>query len=45
MSPEMTPLLQAAEAKGCRISLGKSMLENQVKRLEHLLGLRQNTPT
>lgn len=42
MSPEMTPLLQAARAKGCRISLGKSMLENQVKRLEHLLGLKQN---
>jgi hypothetical protein len=41
----MTPLLQAAEANCCRISLGKSMLENQVKRLEHLLGLRQNTPT
>ena len=40
MSPEMTPLLQAAQARGCRISLGRSMLENQVKRLEHLLGLR-----
>lgn len=39
MSPEMTPLLQAAQAKGCTISLGKSMLENQVKRLEQLLRL------
>jgi shikimate dehydrogenase len=39
MSPEITPLLQAAQATGCRISLGRSMLENQVKRLEHLLGL------
>ncbi|HET9396313.1 MAG TPA: hypothetical protein VFO36_09675, partial [Nitrospiraceae bacterium] len=39
MSPEMTPLLQAAQAAGCRISLGRSMLENQVRRLEDLLGL------
>jgi shikimate dehydrogenase len=41
MSPEITPLLQAAQTAGCRISLGRSMLENQVKRLEHLLGLRR----
>ncbi len=39
MSPEMTQLLRAAQAKGCRISLGKSMLDNQAKRLEHLLRL------
>ena len=40
MSPEITPLLQAAQAKGCRINPGRSMLENQVRRLEHLLDLR-----
>jgi len=37
MSPELTPLLVEARHRGCRISLGKSMLENQVKRLESLL--------
>jgi shikimate dehydrogenase len=44
MSPEVTPLLQAAQAAGCRISFGKAMLENQVKRLEHLLGLGKASP-
>jgi shikimate dehydrogenase len=39
MSPEMTPLLVAAQQRGCRISLGKTMLANQVKRLEALLKL------
>lgn len=39
MSPEMTPLLRTARLAGCRISLGKSMLEHQVKRLEQLLAL------
>lgn len=39
MSPETTPLLHAAQAKGCKVSFGKTMLENQVKRLEHLLCL------
>jgi shikimate dehydrogenase len=39
MSPEMTPLLLAADQRGCTISLGKSMLINQVKRLEKLLQL------
>lgn len=40
MSPELTPLLLEAQKRGCRISLGRSMLENQVKRLEDLLRLR-----
>ena len=39
MSPEMTPLLLEGQKRGCKISLGKSMLINQVKRLEKLLGL------
>jgi shikimate dehydrogenase len=39
MSPEMTPLLLEAQKRGCKISLGKSMLEHQVKRLESLLDL------
>jgi shikimate dehydrogenase len=37
MSPEMTPLLLAAQQRGCRVSLGRSMLEHQVRRLEALL--------
>lgn len=39
MAPELTPLLLEGQKRGCRVSLGKSMLENQVKRLERLLGL------
>lgn len=39
MSPETTPLLAAALAKGCTVSFGKSMLENQVRRLAQLLQL------
>jgi shikimate dehydrogenase len=39
MSPEMTPLLLEAQRRGCRISLGKSMLEHQVRRLETHLAL------
>lgn len=39
MSPEMTPLLLEAQKRGCRISLGKTMLEHQVRRLETLLAL------
>ena len=32
------PAAAEAQRRGCRISLGRSMLENQVKRLEALLG-------
>lgn len=39
MSPEMTPLLLEAQKRGCRISLGRTMLEHQVRRLETLLAL------
>jgi shikimate dehydrogenase len=39
MSPEMTPLLLEARKRGCKISLGRSMLEHQLKRLESLLNL------
>jgi shikimate dehydrogenase len=39
MAPELTPLLLEGQKRGCRVSLGKSMLEAQVKRLERLLGL------
>lgn len=31
MQPEMTPLLRAAQEKGCRIQLGKPMLECQIE--------------
>lgn len=34
MSPEMTPLLLEAQKRGCKIGLGRNMLEEQVKRLE-----------
>jgi shikimate dehydrogenase len=39
MSPELTPLLLEAQKRGCRISLGRSMLEHQVRRLETHLAL------
>lgn len=31
MHPAMTPLLQAAEAAGCRVQPGLPMLENQIR--------------
>lgn len=40
MVPEMTPLLKAAEAKGCRIQRGKPMLESQIVLMaKHMGGL------
>jgi shikimate dehydrogenase len=39
MSPEMTPLLLAAQARGCRIGLGKFMLAEQYKLVKDLLRL------
>ncbi|MEH2510137.1 shikimate dehydrogenase [Nitrobacteraceae bacterium AZCC 1564] len=40
MEPEMTPLLKAAEAKGCRIQRGKPMLESQIVLMaKHMGGL------
>lgn len=39
MSPEMTPLLIAAQNRGCRLGLGKYMLEAQVKRVQQFFGL------
>lgn len=40
MEPEMTPLLKAAEAKGCRIQRGKPMLESQIALMaKHMGGL------
>ncbi len=37
MTPAITPLLAAAQARGCRISLGTSMLDEQYKLLKSLL--------
>jgi shikimate dehydrogenase len=37
MTPEITPLLAAAQARGCRVSLGRSMLDEQYKLLKALL--------
>jgi shikimate dehydrogenase len=39
MTPELTPILQAALARGCRISLGKHMLEEQVRRVQRFFEL------
>jgi shikimate dehydrogenase len=40
MEPEMTPLLKAAKAKGCRIQRGKPMLESQIVLMaKHMGGL------
>jgi len=39
MKPEMTPLLTAAQTKGCGVHLGRHMLEQQVKLLFAFLGL------
>lgn len=39
MSPEMTPLLLAAQRQGCKISLGKHMLEEQVRRVRDFFEL------
>ena len=42
MEPEMTPLLKAAQAKGCRIQRGKPMLESQIVLMaKHMGGLPQ----
>ncbi len=39
MSPEMTPLLMAAQSRGCRIGLGKYMLQEQYKLVKMLLNM------
>jgi shikimate dehydrogenase len=39
MSPEITPLLAAAQALGCRTALGKQMLDEQYKLVKELLQL------
>lgn len=44
MTPEITPLLAAAQARGCRFSLGKSMLDEQYKLLKALLRIGAEAP-
>ncbi|WP_018182917.1 shikimate dehydrogenase family protein [Kaistia granuli] len=39
MVPEMTPLLQAAQDRGCRIHLGKPMLDQQLELMADFFGL------
>jgi shikimate dehydrogenase len=39
MTPEMTPFLTAASARGCRIVLGKEMLLAQMQAASDLVGL------
>lgn len=39
MEPEITPLLAAAREKGCRIHLGKPMLDHQIELMADYLGL------
>ena len=40
MKPEMTPLLKAAQAKGCRIQPGRHMLEGQVAAVAAFFGIK-----
>jgi shikimate dehydrogenase len=40
MKPEVTPLLQAARAKGCRIQPGRHMLEGQVAAVAAFFGIK-----
>ncbi|MGO7401111.1 shikimate dehydrogenase [Rhizobium ruizarguesonis] len=39
MEPEITPLLQAARETGCRIHLGRHMLDHQLQLMANFLGL------
>ena len=39
MSPRMTPLLAAAQAKGCRIHFGLPMLECQIEMMANFMGV------
>jgi shikimate dehydrogenase len=39
MKPDVTPLLKAAQAKGCRIQLGRHMLEGQVAAVAAFFGI------
>lgn len=39
MEPEITPLLEAARGIGCRIHLGRHMLEHQLQLMANFLGL------
>lgn len=39
MKPERTALIEAAASKGCRIHLGRHMLEAQVRLLAEFLGV------
>lgn len=38
MEPTMTPLLQAAQARGCRIQLGRPMLDSQLELMARHMG-------
>ena len=44
MTPEITPLLAAAQARGCRVSLGKSMIDAQYGLLKTLLRIGVAAP-
>lgn len=39
MEPEVTPLLAAARAAGCRVHLGRHMLDHQLQLMANFLGL------
>jgi shikimate dehydrogenase len=39
LAPEITPLVEAARSKGCRVSLGSTMLAHQLDRLVRFLEL------
>jgi shikimate dehydrogenase len=39
MQPELTPLLAAAQASGCRIHYGRSMLDCQIEMMASFMGV------
>ena len=44
MTPEITPLLNAAQARGCRIQVGTDMLFEQIPAYLEYFGFPSTTP-
>jgi shikimate dehydrogenase len=44
MTPEITPLLNAARARGCRIQAGTDMLFEQIPAYLEFFGFASTTP-
>ena len=41
MKPELTPLLEAAQKKGCRIHYGLPMLQSQIELMAAFMGIQK----